>query len=282
MDLGVSFGPKVPAHHWTSLFGHDRRVYRDLRWSFRAQQKDNLKQHVATPLVHEVPQILDYIDQDTQGHDNCCIVAGIGFMVPLICVNTQQLTNLACCRKPSINRGGQQLGYDAIRTKSKVHDAMTAVIPAMRARQCTVRCASEACGVFFVTQRRPTVLPHITSDDFRGEGASTRVPAHELCALLTRPGPSRPRPGTPVPRALSPFFRQIEDETFDWDELPKDGMFFGDFIDDGADLASVTASFSLDFIASRDGDPWAAFAAPQGTANGLPRSLSALIADQQD
>ena len=289
MEPSFPLDPKVPVRHWTDLSDHDKRTYNELRVFFRQQQKEHLKERKTTPFASEILCILNYIEQDTPGRDDRCIVAGIGFAGPLICVNTQQLKNLVCRCKSSINSGFQQIGYDAIRTKSKAREAILAIIPELKKepsclRQWTVRAASDASYMCFLSWFRPPGLPEICAEDFYEERKATRLPPPQLSV-------EQPFRFQPPPFQV----RQVDDVAFDDDEQapvaqPKVEFDFVQFQNEDVAQPDLLTSLSVDFLSGFDNDFVYDFDAggfgepswlnpnktdPKSTA--MPRSKSAVV-----
>lgn len=290
MEPSFPLDPKVPARHWTDLSEHDKRTYNELRVFFRQQQKEHLKERKTTPFASEILCILNYIEQETPGRDDRCIVAGIGFAGPLICVNTQQLKNLVCRCKSSINSGFQQIGYDAIRTKTKAREAILAIIPELRKepsclRQWTVRAASDASYVCFVSWYRPPGLPEICPEDFYEERKATRLPPPQISV-------EQPFRSEPPPLQV----RQVDDIGFDDDDqataphppAPQKSFFdlgFGDDAQGGDILSSLSVDFlssgfdfQFDVDADAFGEPsWLSPNKSNAKPTTVPRSQSAIV-----
>lgn len=232
------FDPKVPIRHWTDLSEFDKCRYNDLKLYFRRQQKEHLKERKTTPFASEIISILQYVDQTSHGRDNRCIVTGIGFSGPFICVNTQQLKNLVCRCKSSINSGFQQIGYDAVRNKTKAREVILATIPTLKTepvciRQWTVRCATESAYACFVSRWVVNKLPEILPEDFYEEKRSSKPPVpREMLEQMFR--------FKPAPLEV----RQVEDVTFDDSEE-----------EDQKDRGSEIKSLSMDFLSGYE-DPF--------------------------
>ena len=118
--------------------------------------------------------ILQFLEQSESGREWRCILAGVAFAGPFICVNTRQLKNFLGRCKSSINGSFQQLGYVAVRTKSKAKSCVLSVIPSLAndpnlLRQWTVRCASDDAHFCFVSKFQPHPMPTITPEDLNEE-----------------------------------------------------------------------------------------------------------------
>jgi hypothetical protein len=104
-------------------------------------------------------------------------VTGIAFAGPFICVNTRLLKSFLGRCKSSINGGFQQLGYVAIRTKTKAHACILAIMRSLAndsnvMRQWSVRSASPAALVCFVSSFPVSNLPEVTESDLNLDGPS--------------------------------------------------------------------------------------------------------------
>lgn len=252
MEPSVPLDPKVPIRHWTDLSDYDKQTYNDLRVHFRQQQKQHLKERKTTPFANEILCILDWIDHQPQGHDDRCIVAGIAFAGPFICVNTQQLKNLVCRCKSSINSGFQQIGYDALRSREKVREAILAIIPALRTepscmRQWTVRCVSDDAFICFVSKWCPEGLPQVSREDYCDEKSPKKPVARQLL---------QPQSFWFQPAPL--MVRQVEDFVDEDDGPSEDEHVEAKSMNESApDLATLfyddlQASLSADFLAGFD------------------------------
>jgi hypothetical protein len=151
---------------WAELGDYDRQRYHELRFFFRQQQKDLMRDRRVAPFSGELATILSYVDHAPAGRDKRCIVCGIACGGPVICVNAQQLKHLIGRCKSSINSGFQQLGYEVMRDRAAGRDAIFAIIPELRAdpgaiRQWTVRCANDGCQLCFCSAFTPPGLPPI-------------------------------------------------------------------------------------------------------------------------
>lgn len=245
----IPLDPKVPIRHWTDLSDYDKQTYNDLRVHFRQQQKQHLKERKTTPFANEILCILDWVDHQPQGHDDRCIVAGIGFAGPFICVNTQQLKNLVCRCKSSINSGFQQIGYDALRDKEKVREAILAIIPDLRnepscLRQWTVRCVSSDAVICFRSKWCPTGLPELST------GAASEQSPKKPATRILQPQSFWFQPAPLMVRQVEDFVDEDDTQSADEKEEVKKTDFgaLHDFIfhDD------LQSSLSSDFLAGFD------------------------------
>jgi hypothetical protein len=72
--------------------------------------------------------VLKFLEYSESHREERCILAGIAFAGPFICVNTRLLKSFLGRCKSSINGGFQQMGYVAIKTKTKARGCVAAVL----------------------------------------------------------------------------------------------------------------------------------------------------------
>jgi hypothetical protein len=130
------------------------------------------------------------------------VVAGGCFAGSVACVNTRQFKGVLKRCKSSINGSFQQLGYVALRTKSKARQCVTTVLPSLQneqaiLRQWTVRVVSLGAAFCFVSSFCHAILPEITDDDLLEEApprapvAPASVPAPAVRQVTFAPMPQR-------------------------------------------------------------------------------------------
>lgn len=174
--------PLVQSPYWLSLSQDDRDEFTRLRHHFHQCQKVTSKDPRLVCFANELRTILSFIEHSPQGRENRTILAGVAFAGPYICVNTRQLKNFLGRCKSSINGCFQQLGYVALKTKSKARTCVLSLVPSLvndqnTLRQWTVRWASSEAEFCFVTSLTNVQLPNITDDDLNDErkAAAPRV-----------------------------------------------------------------------------------------------------------
>ena len=162
----------LPQAYWGPLSQEDKLEFQKLRASFHQNQKTSTKDRRLVSFANELQTILKYIEHSTTGRENRTILVGVCFSGPFIGVNTRQLKCFMGRCKSSINGSFQQLGYVALKTKSKSRTCILSIIPSLSKdqnilRQWTVRIASDAAQVCFVSSLRSIQvnLPTITEDD---------------------------------------------------------------------------------------------------------------------
>ena len=164
----------LPATYWNNLSQNDKAEFLKLRNQLHQSQKTSVKDRRLVSFSNEMTTILQFLEQSETGRECRCILAGVAFAGPFICVNTRQLKNFLGRCKSSINGSFQQLGYVAVRTKSKAKSCVLSVIPSLASdpnllRQWTVRCASDDAHYCFVSKFQPNPMPTITPEDLNEE-----------------------------------------------------------------------------------------------------------------
>lgn len=164
----------LPATYWNHLSQSDKTEFLRLRNQLHQSQKTSVKDRRLVSFSNEMTTILQFLEQSESGREWRCILAGVAFAGPFICVNTRQLKNFLGRCKSSINGSFQQLGYVAVRTKSKAKSCVLSVIPSLAndpnlLRQWTVRCASDDAHFCFVSKFQPHPMPTITPEDLNEE-----------------------------------------------------------------------------------------------------------------
>lgn len=164
----------LPATYWNHLSQSDKAEFLKLRNQLHQSQKTSVKDRRLVSFSNEMTTILQFLEQSESGREWRCILAGVAFAGPFICVNTRQLKNFLGRCKSSINGSFQQLGYVAVRTKSKAKSCVLSVIPSLAndpnlLRQWTVRCASDDAHFCFVSKFQPYPMPTITPEDLNEE-----------------------------------------------------------------------------------------------------------------
>lgn len=174
--------PSLPIVYWNQLNQEDKDEFIRLRTSLHQSQKQSntVKDSRLMTFSNEMKTILKFIEHDESGRQQRSILTGVAFAGPFICVNTRQLKNFLGRCKSSINGSLQQLGYIAVKTKSKARSCVLAVMPLLTndvnlLRQWTVRGASEDALFCFVSSFHPNQLPLITAEDLNEDRRNTVV-----------------------------------------------------------------------------------------------------------
>lgn len=167
----------LPSIYWNKLTQEDKTEFQKLRNHFHQSQKISSKDSRLVSFSNELHTVLKFIEKSEQGRECRTILTGVAFAGPFICVNTRQLKCFLGRCKSSINGSFQQLGYVAIKTKSKARACILAILPSLISdqnilRQWTVRCASEDAKFCFVTSLTSIQLPIVTNDDLNEDHKS--------------------------------------------------------------------------------------------------------------
>lgn len=164
----------LPPVYWNALSQEDKIEFQRLRTLFHKNQKTSTKDRRLVSFSNELQTVLKYLEHSTSGRENRTILVGVCFAGPFICVNTRQLKNFLGRCKSSINGSLQQLGYVALKTKSKARTCVLSIIPSLAndanvLRQWTVRFASNDAQICFISSVRSVQLPTITEEDINDD-----------------------------------------------------------------------------------------------------------------
>lgn len=177
----------VPMSYWENMALKDKTEFIQLRDSFHQNQKTSVKDRRLVSFSNEMQMVLNFTEKNDTYRENKCILIGVAFAGPFICVNTRQLKTFLGRCKSSINGSFQQLGYVALRTKSKARNCVLSVLPSLSnesnlLRQWSVRCASEDAKFCYISKCMPAHLPEITAEDLFDE-RKTQQPQQQSSML---------------------------------------------------------------------------------------------------
>lgn len=175
MDASILFNllppeSSLPPLYWNQLSQNDKVEFLKLRTQLHQSQKATVKDRRLVSFSNEMSTILEFLEQSDEGRQQRSVLAGVAFAGPFICVNTRQLKSFLGRCKSSINGSFQQLGYVAVRTKSKAKACVLSVLPCLSTdpnllRQWTVRGASDQAHFCFISKFPPNPMPVMTNDD---------------------------------------------------------------------------------------------------------------------
>ncbi|OHS94075.1 hypothetical protein TRFO_39710 [Tritrichomonas foetus] len=164
----------LPQSYWNQLSQDDKNEFLRLRTNFHHGQKISSKDRRIVTFRKELLIVLNYLERGQENMETRCVLTGVCFAGPLVCVNTRQLKSFLSRCKSSINGSFQQLGFVALRTKAKAKSCVVAVLPSLEnhqniLRQWTVRYTSVDAQFCFVSSYPYSNLPEITEDDLFDE-----------------------------------------------------------------------------------------------------------------
>jgi hypothetical protein len=170
-----------PAAVWNSMSQDDRSEYVRLRASFHHGQKMSSKDRRVITFRRELNTVVQYLNRSSDNVDARCILVGICFVQGIACINTRQLKTFLNRCKSSINGSFQQLGYVAVRTKSKARNCCVAALPALEhdqtlLRQWTCRVVSDDAPVCFASSLHGVAVPEINDCDLLDEKKTRPAP----------------------------------------------------------------------------------------------------------
>jgi hypothetical protein len=164
----------VPISYWENMPLKEKTEFIQLRNSFHRNQKTSVKDRRLVSFSNEIQAVLEFTEKNEAYRENKCVLIGAAFAGPFICVNTRQLKTFLGRCKSSINGSFQQLGYVALRTKSKARNCVLSVLPSLAKesnllRRWSVRYASDDSRVCYISRSMPSCLPEITIEDIIDE-----------------------------------------------------------------------------------------------------------------
>lgn len=167
----MALDPPANSSIWNQLSQDDKSEYIRIREEFHQNQKVTSKDRRVVTFRKELLTVLQFLERGPDNLETRCILTGICFAGPIVCVNTRQLKSFLCRCKSSINGSFQQLGYLALKTKSKTRSCVVAVLPSLMnhqniLRQWTVRVVSDEAQFCFVSSFSNAKIPvKIEEDD---------------------------------------------------------------------------------------------------------------------
>ena len=181
-QMQISSEMTLPPLYWNALSQEDQAEFLKLRASFHHGQKISSKDRRIVTFRKELQLVRNYLERSDENQEARCILTGVCFAGPIVCVNTRQLKSFLSRCKSSINGSFQQLGYVALRTKSKARNCVLSTLPSLQnqqiiLRQWTVRVASDDATFCFVTSFSRVSLPEIYDEDLFPEKKSNGQPA---------------------------------------------------------------------------------------------------------
>ncbi|OHT15830.1 hypothetical protein TRFO_42256 [Tritrichomonas foetus] len=160
----------IPKEIWDSLTNEDRSAYFRMKLQFHQNQRMVGKESRIVSFHKELLNVRSFIERREEGIEERSIVSGVCFAGRFICVNTRQLKCFLGRCKSSINGCFQQLGYVALKTKTKARNCILSVMHTLvnnqgNLRQWTVRCSSNA-AMFSIVSTFPDIeIPEIKDEE---------------------------------------------------------------------------------------------------------------------
>ncbi|KAH0790285.1 hypothetical protein GPJ56_005858 [Histomonas meleagridis] len=225
---------------WNRLPKEDQVEFARLRTQLHQYQKSYGKDPRVVTFRKELNAVLNFIERDEAHREERSILTGIAFAGPFICVNTRLLKQFLGRCKSSINGGFQQMGYVAIRTKTKARNCIVAVMHSLTSepsllRQWTVRGASPNAEICFVSSFPMNLLPEVTQSDLNLDNhTNTSVLQSTALRNVARPNSTVPpiasldqkpkfaiyQPSKFIPESYSVESLSAFDDT-EWNILPE-------------------------------------------------------------
>lgn len=191
---GGESDPPQPSKFWGMLNTDDKMEFLKLRTTFHRSGSASGKDRRVATFQKELRSILLFLERDSLHGEERSIVSGIAFAGPFICVNTRQLKAFLGRCKSSINGSFQQMGYVALRTKTKARNCIATILkPLIKEqailRQWTVRCAARNAQCCFVSSFPVSSLPQVTEADLVDDHHRPAIQPHALTNCREFPAP---------------------------------------------------------------------------------------------
>jgi hypothetical protein len=113
---------------WSLLAPDDKIEFLRLRSHFHSSQSALTKDSRSISFRNDLTQVLQFIERDESNREVRSILTGIAFACLFICVNTRLLKSFLGRCKLSINSSFQQMGYAALKTKTKTRKCILTVM----------------------------------------------------------------------------------------------------------------------------------------------------------
>ena len=160
--------------YWNMLPEDEKEDYLRIIEEFRNEEKKTSKDKRIFSFPNERSKIINFIERSEVNKEVRCILVGICFCGPILCLNNRQLKLLTCRCKSSINGSFQKLGYVSILSKSKSKDCVLAALPSLKAhttilRQWSSRYVSSNTLLCFIPSIVNIQTPEILPEDVHEE-----------------------------------------------------------------------------------------------------------------
>lgn len=276
----------LPPQYWNVLSQDDRCEFMRLKASFRQAPKVTSKDYRVVTFSKELSVVIRYLERSPENMEARCVLVGVCFVGPYVCVNTRQLKTFLGRCKSSINGSFQQLGYVALKTKAKAKACVITALPSLQnhqgiLRQWTVRYVSEDMNLCFFTSFSPVGMPPIVEGDLYDERKSRTTKHVSLNVFPSSIPPQIPTPMSipmPIATPMFPFAapaRPLETKHIEFD--------LGQLEDDGFDATesdyglAIPSSMSLDSIHWDNDTDLVVHDDPIRRSNPMTRSTSAFV-----
>lgn len=193
------FGPAIV---WNRLSAEDKAEFLSLRVRFHQGQRASGKDRRVISFHKELLTALAFVERREGGKEDRSVVSGVGFAGRYICVNTRSLKAFLGRCKSSINGSFQQMGYVALKTKTKARNCILAIMHSLiddpdNLRQWTVRCVSSNAKFSIISSFPDAKKPEISDCDLVKQ--PERPTIHQIRLVPTQIRPAVVAPITPNP-----------------------------------------------------------------------------------
>jgi hypothetical protein len=178
-----------PPAIWNRLTQEDHAEYFRVKLQLHQAQRPVGDDHRIMGFHKELLTALSFIERRPEGKEERSIIAGVAFAGPYICVNTRQLKAFLGRCKSSINGSFMEMGYTALRIKSKARSCVlsclhTLIDDVTNLRQWTVRCASRSALFCICSSFTDRERPEIYESDL---GQPTKSAGPRVIVPIARP-----------------------------------------------------------------------------------------------
>lgn len=193
----------LPMNHWERLTSSEQSHLCRLYSMFQQQSKVNTKDKKCYPFADDMQQVIDYIDSSSDRKEDRALCVGLCVTGLFICLNSRQIKAFFGKCKSALNGGFQQLGYIAIKNKSKSKTAVASCLPSLvteqnNMRQWTARYLIDPSRACFILKFPPPDMPAIFEEDLYDD-RMTAIIKSSAPGALSFYGASPDHESSPVP-----------------------------------------------------------------------------------
>ncbi|KAH0794337.1 hypothetical protein GPJ56_001779 [Histomonas meleagridis] len=171
---------QIYENYWKMLSEDEKEEYVRICENFKNEEKKTSKDKRIVSFPNELSILVHFIEQSEFNKEARCVLVGICFCGPILCLNNRQLKNLTCRCKSSINGSFQKLGYVSISCKSKSRDCVITALPSLKCypillRQWSSRYVSSNTLICFVPSITNVQMPEIYEEDVHEDKRKQRT-----------------------------------------------------------------------------------------------------------
>ena len=122
----------LPQNYWSVLSQDDKDEFMRLRSTFQHGQKISSKDRRIVTFSKELNLLIRYLERSPENLEARCVLIGVCFVGPYVCVNTRQLKSYLCRCKSSINGALAKMGYSTAPIKGDLSRGLVMAIPFLK------------------------------------------------------------------------------------------------------------------------------------------------------